>query len=316
MGFLPSHLRLLIRSHRKHSFRGPVCTLGNQETWASYSDLEALFQAADCVYPQVGDVHRHTSRMFSDDAVLTALAKDFVHAKVFFRMLGIDEYTDIDAFDFDKPLVVHDLNQPIPTALADAFGLVIDGGTIEHIFDVRGVLTNVVRMLRVGGHVVHMASFEMDHGFYSFSPCLFFDFYAANGFSDFTCIIVQFDYEHILSNYREPVPYFEYRYGMRMEKLFDPKRKPAVFFVARKDRDMDALVPPFQGIYLRRAGLAQVPVEEGSATPHPERSLFEAIVPKILHRPLAPLRPFLARGRRRLRQYLEGQKGAQELERI
>jgi len=303
---------MLLRSHREHAFRGPVCTLGNQETWASYADLEALFRATGVDHLPVASPRRHTSKMFAEDPVLRELARDFVHARVFFQMLGIDDYTDIDAFDFDKPEVLHDLNLPVPARLAASFGLVIDGGTVEHIFDVRRVLTNAVQLLQVGGHVVHMASIEMDHGFYSFSPCLFYDFYAANGFSDFSCFIMQFDYRNILSEYREPVPVFEYRYGMRMEKLLDPMRKPAVFFTARKDSRLDDIVIPVQGVYARKAGLAREAAAGAGAAP----SLFESAVPKWLQGPLAPVRPFLARGRHRLQQYLDGRKSSSRIERI
>lgn len=316
MGFLPSHLRLLIRSHRKHAFQGPVCTLGNQETWASYAELEGLFRTANCAFQEVRDVRPHSSKMFSDDPVLRELARDFVHARVFFQMLGIEEYTDIDAFDFDRPAMLHDLNQPIPAILKGAFGTVVDGGTIEHIFDVKQALANAAQLLRVGGHVIHMASFEMDHGFYSLSPCLLFDFYATNGFSDFECFILQFDYENILSSYRATVPYFEYRYGMPLDGLFDSKLKPAIFFVARKNRHMDKIALPFQGIYSRRAGLAQAAVHQNTTGAPTQGSVFEAIVPAVLQRPLASVRPFLSLTRRLLTKYLESRKRATRMKRI
>ena len=316
MGFLPSHLRMLIRAHRRHAFRGPVCTLGNQETWASYADLEDLFHAADYPYQKVDRVYRHTSKMFAEQPVLRDLARDFVHAKVFFQMLGIDEYVDVDAFEFDKPALIFDLNHTIPGSLADSFRLVIDGGTVEHIFDVRQVLTNIVRLLQVGGHVVHMASFEMDHGFYALSPCLFFDFYGANGFSDFTCFVLQFDYEHILTSYRERVPCFEYHYGMQVEELLDRKRRPAIFFVARKERQVGEVIVPFQGIYSRRAGLSEFPEGGQPSGAEKQRSLFDAYVPRWLHGPMGPVRPILARGRSRISQFLEKRRRVLNMERV
>ena len=309
MGFLPSHLRLLLRAHRKHSFRGPVCTLGNQETWATYRDLEALFRGAGVDYRPVTAPAGHTSKMFSEDPALREMARDFVHSRVYFQMLGIDDYKDIDAFDFDRPAVQHDMNLQLPADYLGSCGLVIDGGTAEHIFDVRQVLTNTAQLLRVGGHVIHMASIELDHGFYSFSPCLFYDFYAANGFSDFSCYIMQFDYRNILHEYRDTVPVFEYQYGMRMDDLLDAHRKPAVFFVARKDREQDGLVVPMQGIYARKASGTK-------STLGRKPSLFENAVPKWLQKPLAPIRPLLARSRHLVQQVLEARNRTSKIEHI
>jgi hypothetical protein len=316
VGFLPSHLRLLIRSHQKFSLRGPVCTLGNQETWASYAELKDIFAAAKCEYRQVREVRTHTSKMFSDDPALAEVARDFVHAKVFFEMLGMEEYMDIDAFDFDQPSLLHDLNQPVPAQHRDTFGTVIDGGTIEHIFDTRQALENTAQLLRVGGHVVHMASFEMDHGFYSFSPCLLYDFYAANGFADLECFILQFDYNNILDHFREPVPCFQYSYGMSLDGLFDPARKPAIFFVARKDRHLEKPALPFQGIYSRKAGLRESFDTDAAAGGQVPKSRFEALVPERLQRPLAPVRPLLALANSRLTSYLDKRKRLSRMERI
>jgi SAM-dependent methyltransferase len=60
--------------------------------------------------------------------------------------------------------------------------LVFDGGTLEHVFDVANALRTVCRFTKPGGRVVHLSPLSncVDHGFYSFSPIFFTDFYAAN----------------------------------------------------------------------------------------------------------------------------------------
>lgn len=300
MGFLPSHLRMMIRSHRRNRFSGPVCTLGNQDTWATFADLLTYFEQEGCPPATVGSITRHMSRTFNESAELRAISAEFVHARVFFEMLGIREYADMDAFDFDSPTMRHDLNVPVPASLHGSFGLVVDGGTVEHVFDIRTALANIVAMLRPGGHVIHMASFEMDHGFYALSPGLFFDFYGANGFDDFECAILQFDYPSILKNYKDRVPYFEYRYNMPLAGLLNPKRQPAVYFVARKREDAYGVRIPTQGIYARReSGVPAIEVPDAGS-----RSLYDTVIPRALRRPLSPLRPIasaLLRQLRRLR---------------
>jgi SAM-dependent methyltransferase len=53
---------------------------------------------------------------------------------------------------------------------------------MEHIFDVPQVLRNIHAALKPGGRVFHMSptSNQVDHGFYSFSPTFFADYYETN----------------------------------------------------------------------------------------------------------------------------------------
>jgi len=257
MGLLPSSIKLLIQFDKQYQFEGPVLSLGNQETWASYADLKTYFSEMDSPYQEPGEIVPHTSYMFSSDANLAALARDFVHARVFFEMLGIHDYADLDKFDSDKPTYLHDLNLPVPNSLRDRYALILDGGTIEHVFDMRQVLDNIVQMLKPGGCVLHIGSFSMDHGFYGISPCLFYDFYSANGFEDFTCYILLVDFQNILKTYRNKHEYFEYRYGMNLQNLLDGSKQPLVFFAARKANAGTDLSIPVQGIYRSRASLGK-----------------------------------------------------------
>ena len=79
--------------------------------------------------------------------------------------------------------MAHDLNErEIPAGCHRAFDLVFDGGTLEHVFDIPAALSVVAGMTAVGGRVVHLSPLSncVDHGFYSFSPTFFADFYSTN----------------------------------------------------------------------------------------------------------------------------------------
>lgn len=92
------------------------------------------------------------------------------------RTMGAPAVTSIDISDYEGADVVHDLNEPIPHELERRFTLLFDGGSLEHVFDVPQALENYMRMVDVGGHlIVHtMANNLFGHGFYQFSPELFF----------------------------------------------------------------------------------------------------------------------------------------------
>jgi len=103
-------------------------------------------------------------------------------------------------------------------------------------------------MLKLNGCVVHIGSFNVDHGFYAISPCFFFEFYSLNGFSDFLCYIIQIDGTDIIKNYPEQNICFKYTYGMNFKKLIDPEKMVLIFFSARRNKIIPFKIPT-QGIF-------------------------------------------------------------------
>ncbi len=249
MGLLPSSLKLILQFHKHLSFEGPVLSIGNQDIWANYEQLKTIFEEMGVRYCEPKEIARHTSYTFSSNEAINQLTDDFVHAKVFFEMLGLPDYCDIDKFVSDAPMHQHDMNMMIPQLFHDRFSLILDGGTIEHIFDIRQVMANILLALKVGGHVVHISSYSVDHGFYGISPTFFYDFYKANGFSDFSCFAMQVDFSDILSTYKNPQSIFEYQYGMPMKPYIESGKELLIFFVAKREKRYSNLMIPTQGIY-------------------------------------------------------------------
>lgn len=162
MGLGIGHITLLLEEDRRRPFSGSVVTLGRQTVFATADRLARLFAAFGKAWPQEAPV---------DDITL-------------FRALGFSEVCSVDASDFEAPTHLLNLNEPAtPAELCGRFDLVLDGGTLEHVFHLPNALAHMGRMVRDGGRLMHMApsSNYMDHGFYMFSPTLFHDYYRANG---------------------------------------------------------------------------------------------------------------------------------------
>jgi SAM-dependent methyltransferase len=109
-----------------------------------------------------------------------------VFADEFLRFLGANEVVSVDYSDFEGAAFLHDLNQPFPAHMQDRFDLVLDGGTLEHVFNYPAALKHSLELVRVGGHFITVtpANGLMGHGFYQFSPELFFNvFNPGNGFA-------------------------------------------------------------------------------------------------------------------------------------
>jgi hypothetical protein len=107
------------------------------------------------------------------------------YSEEFLRHLGARDIMSIDASTYESASFVHDMNLPIDNELKQKFSVVIDGGTLEHVFNFPVAIRNCMEMLKVGGHFFSqtMANNFMGHGFYQFSPELFYRVFSPeNGF--------------------------------------------------------------------------------------------------------------------------------------
>ena len=102
------------------------------------------------------------------------------------RLPGAEVVESMDAAGHEQATIIHDMNLPIPDHLKGRFDVVIDGGTLEHVFNFPTAITNCMEMLfDVGGRYlgVSPANNWCGHGFYQFSGVLFFRIFSEeNGF--------------------------------------------------------------------------------------------------------------------------------------
>ncbi|HKX42425.1 MAG TPA: hypothetical protein VJO99_14800, partial [Burkholderiaceae bacterium] len=106
------------------------------------------------------------------------------------QWLGASVADSVDASSYENARLIHDMNLPWPEqgALAEArasYDAVLDFGCLEHVFNFPVAWRNCVDLCRVGGYVLHAlpANNLAGHGFYQFSPELFFNLYRPdNGF--------------------------------------------------------------------------------------------------------------------------------------
>lgn len=178
MGITRGTARLLLEEAKRRPFSGAVLELGKMSVFFDEAELRhwAGLHGVDLA-PDVEILPSH-------DPVLA------VHGCMddtsFFRLLGFDRVISLDAAAWEGAAVVADLNLPLPEDLQGGFDLVFEGGTLESIYDVPQVMTNIHAALCPEGRVVHAMTPSTNHvdlGFYMFSPTYFTDFYGANGWT-------------------------------------------------------------------------------------------------------------------------------------
>jgi hypothetical protein len=179
MGLVTSRLRLLLEAKKDGVNFNSTLTLGRQKISISKRKLRYLkdvYDLDDGIYETL-DMN---TRSYSDD---------FFH-----RYLNVKTLSVMDYSDYQGANIIHDLNHPIPETLKESFDVVIDGGTLEHIFNFPVAIENCMKMLKVGGSIFifSMANNHCGHGFYQFSPELFFRvFDNNNGFETKSIVLMR-----------------------------------------------------------------------------------------------------------------------------
>jgi hypothetical protein len=259
MAIIKSAVRLIIREHPHYRFSGPVLTLGVPEIHATYPELLDWFGTLAGSPCQVSA----SQVELSDNEIGRKLG--WVSAQTFFKAFGWSETVSLDIPGCEhQPDIIHDLNQPFPAELINRFSLVIDPGTVEHVFDVKTCLGNVVRALRIGGVVIHQVPvYSYNGGYYSINPNLLNDFYRTNGFESQKTFIIMWDRYRAYTGQNRCYEYSETILGDRhaLADYDQCRHSPHMLFIARKTQDLPEIAIPvqFSGEYLSAVSGATAP---------------------------------------------------------
>jgi SAM-dependent methyltransferase len=157
--------------------------LAARKQGVEFGDVLMVGRQSLNVYP--AKMRRLLAQAGIDTKLFAPGAPDTGFAEPAFKALGANNVWSVDVSAFEKAEFVHDLNKPIGPDLKEKFDLVYDGGTLEHIFNFPVALQNCMEMLRPGGSLIlhTVANSWCGHGFYQFSPELFYSTLAEeNGF--------------------------------------------------------------------------------------------------------------------------------------
>ena len=162
--------------------------------------------------------------------------------------MGFEAVESLDYSDFEGATHVVDLNKDgLPPGLDQKFDVLLDSGTLEHVFHIPNALKNIVSLVKVGGRVIFLSpsSNHLDHGFYMFSPTFFVDFFSANHFQIDKCYVVRYS-----PNLNDLWDVYEYGGDWRDLHIGGLDDKPyAIFFVATRLPESTGTVVPQQGYY-------------------------------------------------------------------
>lgn len=168
MGLDINGVRLLLVAKSLGTDFKDVVTIGRQGLYVTEKQLEDEFLFFNMPYKE------------------KAVATGGGYSEKLFALLGAQEIQSIDNSDYEAATITHDMNKPIPEELKRRFSVVVDAGTLEHVFNYPVAIKNCMELLKEGGTFISItpANNFMGHGFYQFSPELFFSIFTrGNGFS-------------------------------------------------------------------------------------------------------------------------------------
>jgi hypothetical protein len=160
MGVDPNTLRFLLSASKRGINFGRLATIGRHQM--------------HCRQRHVWAAAREFGLACDVEQVLTRSCGGY--AEPLWAAMGAQEIVSIDASDYEGASIVHDMNDPIPDGLRCRFDAVFDLGSLEHIFNFPVAIKNCMEMPVIGGRIfaVLPASNYCGHGFYQFSPDLFY----------------------------------------------------------------------------------------------------------------------------------------------
>lgn len=140
------------------------------------------------------DLYLHPSEVEALDQRLTDLGRPQVFEGYTFgapadrfllRGLGVSTLTVLDHSAYEGATLVHDLNTPLPAACRARYDVVIEAGTLEHVFNFPVAIASLMQAVKPGGtlFLTTPANNLCGHGFYQFSPEVMFRIFSPeNGY--------------------------------------------------------------------------------------------------------------------------------------
>ena len=266
MGIIRSHAELYLAARARGVDFTRTLTLGRQRLYVTASELKSLRAR-----------YRPTDTRPLGDLRYGEPADRFLT-----RFLDVRDLRSLDHSPYEGAALTHDLNQPLPAALHEQFDVVIDSGTLEHVFNLPVAIASCMQLVKRGGTLFlsSPANNMCGHGFYQFSPELFFRlFNGANGFSLTRLVLVTHPFPGAELSSRQT--WYEVRdpaeIGARAPLM---TRTPAFLMLeARREEIVDVLAtPPQQSDYVAKWQSATAD-SHAATTPAPSSSEARAFRP-------------------------------------
>lgn len=275
MGILKCHIDILLDFKKKNpkAFTGETLTLGQQAVYINkfnYLKLIKKYNLSKIKLP----------KNFDESCKIPSwkgtVYERNINANSFFYLLGSKKTFSLDFSNYENSDYIYDLNKKLPNILRNKFNTVIDIGTSEHVFNFNQVLKNITYALKKNGFYILSlpSSNAIDHGFYSFSPSFFYDYFSINNYD------IQESYIIERSPFFYESKYKIYKYKPGPEMPIVSSKFIESFFILKKNKNSFTQNIPFQNVYLNNMWKGNT--NKTNNRLEKKISLFKSLLKKIL----------------------------------
>lgn len=190
MGITTSSLCAILYARDNGVDFAETLTIGRQTCFMRQWEIDNIFKNYDPLYSR--NESQNLREMLNESRVN---GEGPCFAEGLLKYLGAESVESVDYSDYEGASFLHDMNAPITDVLKNRFSVVLDAGTLEHVFNFPVAIRNCMDAVKVGGHLMLLtpANNFFGHGFYQFSPELFYSLLSEeNGYAD-TRIFTQND---------------------------------------------------------------------------------------------------------------------------
>jgi hypothetical protein len=184
MGIGHHVVEALIRERQHRPITGDVVLIGRQTVYFTPESILALLKEH-----RIDTKGRKPSDLETGGGSTNNLpafsGQKLITDSELFRLLDVTKILALDHSDYEGAEIVHDLTKPIPENLRASADFILDGSTLDNVFDPAMVISNFAEMLRPGGRLITTNMFSNHYEPYVIIPPLWYlDYFTVNGFSD------------------------------------------------------------------------------------------------------------------------------------
>ncbi|HUJ01253.1 MAG TPA: class I SAM-dependent methyltransferase [Usitatibacter sp.] len=194
MGIALLTANAIINAHKNQPIGGKVLLCGRQSVFLTPEEVAAHIRSHG-LEPQLAvedcELDRET-RIGGEGQ--SPRDGTFISDRSFFRMLGVETLEFLDHSDYEGAQTIVDLNEPVPPTLESKYDFIIDGGTLDNVFNPAQALMNLSRMLKPGGRLLTYNYYANFRATYTNLPHQWYlDYFAINRFAFAQTYFLVFD---------------------------------------------------------------------------------------------------------------------------
>lgn len=271
MGIAPYIAEAIVREHMHRPITGDVLLLGRQTFLFTPEDAIGMLRS-NGIEPAKAAI----DAMSIDQTTRHGANRGYIFDAAFFALLGARSCRALDVTDYEAAEIIHDLNTPIPDALAETADFILDGSTLDNLFNPAVGLQNITRMLRPGGRFLatNMASAH-NSPYTIMTPSWFADYLAINQFEDAKVYVTVHGHRGGGRNV------FAHKYGQPTDRAFQAQQIAGVVVFGEKSAATSWNMLPCQRRYASDAQLAVYIAAEQRFAANPRSDLIVSKGPRL-----------------------------------